>query len=163
MPTLLLVRHAIAEPRGAVWPDDTQRPLTSKGIERMHDVAARLQVLKETADLVLSSPLVRAEQTAGIFREVWTPAPEVVLVDAFAPGGTPAQMAAALRAAAGHARVAVVGHEPDLGEWAAWLTGARAPLPFKKGGVARIDVPAWPPSRDGQLVWLATPKMLRGG
>lgn len=162
MPTLLLVRHAIAEPRGDDWPDDAQRPLTAKGIARLHEIATRLQTLRETADLILTSPLVRAKQSAATLARVWTPAPKVVIVDALSPGHTPAAMAAALDAGRGHACVAVVGHEPELGEWAAWLVGARGPLPFKKGGVARIDVPAWPPSRDGTLMWFATPKMLRG-
>jgi phosphohistidine phosphatase SixA len=56
--------------------------------------------------------------------------------------------------------MALVGHEPDLGLLAAWLLGARQPLPFKKGGVARIDVASWPPQRNGQLRWLASPKIL---
>lgn len=161
MPTLLLIRHAIAEPRGGAWPDDAQRPLTGKGASRMHEIASRLQDLGETADLILTSPLSRATETAAMLADVWKPTPEIVVTEAFAPGQAPVTMAEALRAARGHACVAVVGHEPGLGEWAAWLIGARGPLPFKKGGVARIDVPAWPPSRNGQLVWLATPGMLR--
>jgi phosphohistidine phosphatase len=163
MPTLLVIRHAIAEPRGDAWPDDTQRPLTDKGAARMHDIASRLQALGEIADVVLTSPLVRAKQTADIVAEVWSPSPTIMEMPALAPGHTPAATAAALAACRGHARVAVVGHEPDLGEWVAWVIGARLPLPFKKGGVARVDVPTWPPSRDGQLIWFATPKMLRSG
>jgi phosphohistidine phosphatase SixA len=57
--------------------------------------------------------------------------------------------------------VALVGHEPGLGELAAWLIGARNPLTFRKGGVCRIDVPDQTAGRNGQLVWFATPKMLR--
>ena len=45
---------------------------------------------------------------------------------------------------------------------AAWLIGAVRPLPFKKGAVCRIDTDAWPPARQGHLVWFATPRMLRG-
>jgi phosphohistidine phosphatase len=163
MPTLLLVRHAIAEERGEAWPDDTRRPLTPKGAARMREIAARLQAMGETANLILTSPLVRAVQTAAILADVWRPTPAMIIVDALSPGESPAVMSAALRAAHGHACVAAVGHEPEIGEWAAWLIGATAPLPFKKGGVARIDVPAWPPSHDGQLQWLATPRILRPG
>jgi phosphohistidine phosphatase SixA len=54
-----------------------------------------------------------------------------------------------------------VGHEPDLGRLAAWLIGSREPLTFKKGGVCRIDVAGTAEPRDGVLVWMATPKMLR--
>jgi phosphohistidine phosphatase SixA len=72
-------------------------------------------------------------------------------------------VAAALAAHKKARSVALVGHEPDLGQLAAWLIGATAPLTFRKGGVARvdIDVEALPAQRAGQLVWLATPAMLR--
>jgi phosphohistidine phosphatase SixA len=57
--------------------------------------------------------------------------------------------------------IALVGHEPGLGELAAWLMGARVPLRFKKGAVCRIDFPQAPVPGGGQLVWMATPRMLR--
>jgi phosphohistidine phosphatase SixA len=70
---------------------------------------------------------------------------------------------AAVRApAAAKGAIALVGHEPDLGHLAAWLVGATSPMPFKKGGIARIDVKRLPPAQDGTLVWMATPGMLRG-
>lgn len=163
MVTLLLVRHAIAEPRGEAWPDDAVRPLSKKGEERMRDIAARLMVLDETATVILSSPLMRAVATARILAAVWTPAPAVEILGPLGPGHAPATLAGALKAFDGIARVALVGHEPDLGQFAAWLTGARHPLPFKKGGVARIDVASLKGLRDGQLSWFATPKILRAG
>jgi phosphohistidine phosphatase SixA len=54
-----------------------------------------------------------------------------------------------------------VGHEPNLGELAARLIGARAAMPFKKGGICRIDFEVLPPKGVGQLRWFVTPKMLR--
>jgi len=57
--------------------------------------------------------------------------------------------------------LALVGHEPGLGELACWLIGSKAPVPFRKGGICRIDVPASSPNGSGQLIWLATPGMLR--
>ncbi len=160
MPTLFLIRHAIAEERGEVWPDDTLRPLTAKGAAKMKRIAQRLAALNETADVVLTSPLSRAVETAEMLKAVWAPSPAVSIVDELAPGHTPAATAAALGKFKAAVRVAVVGHEPDLGAFAAWLIGARSPLMFKKGGVARIDLPAWPPTRAGQLVWLVSPKLL---
>jgi phosphohistidine phosphatase SixA len=59
------------------------------------------------------------------------------------------------------ARVALVGHEPNLGELAALLIGARNPLEFKKGGICRIDFDMLPPKGGGMLRWFLTPKMLR--
>ncbi|MSO49964.1 MAG: phosphohistidine phosphatase SixA [Acidobacteria bacterium] len=160
MPTLFLIRHAIAEERGEAWPEDGLRPLTAKGAARMKKIAERLVALDETADVVLTSPLTRAVETARILKAVCTPSPSISIVDELAPDHTPAATAAALGKVKAPTRVAVVGHEPDLGAFAAWLIGARTPLVFKKGGVARIDLPAWPPTRAGQLVWLASPKIL---
>lgn len=161
MPTLLLVRHAIAEERGEDWPDDSVRPLTAKGIARMREIAAGLMALDETTPVVLTSPFTRASQTARVLAAEWTPTPKVSTLEALAPGHTPSVTAAALATLKAPVRVALVGHEPDLGQFAAWLIGSRTPVMFKKGGVARIDVPSWPPTRGGSLIWLAQPKMLR--
>jgi len=163
MVTLLLVRHAIAEPGGEAWPDDAARPLSTKGGERMRDIATRLRAIDETATVILTSPLARAVETAQILAGAWTPSPAVEVLEALGPGHTPAALAGAVTAFEGVARVALVGHEPDLGQFAAWLTGARHPLPFKKGGVARIDVATLTALREGQLIWFATPKILRAG
>jgi phosphohistidine phosphatase len=163
MPALYLIRHGIAAERGDDWPDDAKRPLTHKGLARMREVAAGLHAMGADVDVVLSSPLVRARETAGLVSEAQKPSPPVVLIPALAPGGTPAEVAEELGRHAAWAALALVGHEPGLGELAAWLIGARAALALKKGGACRIDVASLPPApaRSGQLVWLATPKMLR--
>jgi len=158
---LYIVRHAIAAERGAAWPDDTKRPLTLKGIARMRKGARGLRALGVSVDLILTSPLVRARQTADVLLETLRPVPRLAVVDALAPDRSPRAVAEALARFDRVRRIAIVGHEPGLGEFAAWLIGASAPLVFRKGGVARIDVPAWPPSRHGRLVWIATPRMLR--
>ena len=160
--TVYLVRHAIAAVRDEKWPDDSKRPLTHEGAARMRRIVKGLVSLGVEIDQILTSPLVRAVETAEILARGLDPVPEIVQVPALGPDGLPAKMAEAIGAAAGRAAViAVVGHEPSLGELAAWLIGARAPLPFKKGGACRIDIADWPPARTGQLVWLATPRMLR--
>jgi phosphohistidine phosphatase len=113
-------------------------------------------------DLVITSPLVRAEQTADILVKGLGGEPKLMTAPALAPGGSPAAVAEAVGALTKGRSLAIVGHEPGLGELAAWLIGARQPLPFKKGGVCRIDVADWPPTaKSGTLVWFATPKMLR--
>ena len=58
-------------------------------------------------------------------------------------------------------RIALVGHEPNIGELAARLIGARTPLEFKKGAICRIDFDVFPPKGTGQLRWFVTAKMLR--
>jgi phosphohistidine phosphatase len=159
--TLYLVRHAIAAERGAKWPDDGKRPLTHKGAARMRLTVRGLRRLGAEIDLILTSPLVRARQTADIVAEGIGSAPEVIEVDALTPDQSPPAVGAALAPYASVSRIALVGHEPGLGELAAWLVGAREPIEFKKGAVCRIDVPALPPGRNGRLIWLALPKMLR--
>jgi len=157
---LYLVRHAIAADQGDDWPDDAKRPLTAKGISRMRDVVAGLDALEARVDLVLTSPLVRAKQTAELLAHGLKPSPPVETLAELAPGTSPAKIAEALAKHDGRA-LALVGHEPGLGELAAWLVGSRTPFEFKKGGVCRIEVQKLPPTGNGQLIWLATPKMLR--
>jgi phosphohistidine phosphatase len=159
--SLYLVRHAIAHDRSEKWSDDSLRPLTHEGAARMRRAAKGLYGLGASLDLVLTSPLVRAVETAEILVRAFDPRPPVVTVPALAPGGSPVRVAEALAAHSKARAIALVGHEPGMGELAAWLLGARVPVPFKKGGICRIDVSEWPPARQGQLIWMATPRMLR--
>ena len=99
--------------------------------------------------------------TARVLSDGWTPAPTVSVLDELAPGHAAVVTWAALEKRNAPSRVALVGHEPGLGQFAAWLIGAHRPVPFKKGGVARIDVTSPVIPGGGQLVWLATPKILR--
>lgn len=159
--TLYLVRHAIAEERGDDWPDDTKRPLTHEGAARMRKAVAGLRDLDLKIDVVYTSPLVRAVETAELLVSGLKPTPVLRPLPALVPGGAPGKVAEAVSFDRDVRTLALVGHEPSLGELAAWLLSARAPLPFRKGGVCRIDFPDQPPGRNGQLVWFATPKMLR--
>jgi phosphohistidine phosphatase len=127
----------------------------------MREGARGLQAIGVTFDLVLTSPLVRARQTADILVDELESAPKPVQTDALAPDRSPADVAKALAPHVGVRRIALVGHEPDLGELAAWLIGAKAPIEFRKGAVCLIDTPDLPPRRNGRLIWFATPKMLR--
>ena len=160
--TLYLVRHAIAADRGPAWPDDAKRPLTHKGIARFREVVGGLRALDVKVDLVVTSPLLRAAQTAQLLVDGLAPAPTLNIAVALSPGVPPARVAEALVAFPRSRTLAIVGHEPGLGELAAWLIGAGAPLPFKKGGVCRIDVAAASWRGAGHLQWFATPRMLRG-
>jgi phosphohistidine phosphatase len=159
--TLYVIRHAIAAERGDAWPDDTRRPLTHEGAARMRQVVKGLSELGVDIDLVLTSPLVRAVETAEIVSRGLKSKPGIIKVPALAPGGAPVRVAEALASHTKPRALAVVGHEPDLGELAGWLVGTRTHFAFKKGGVACIEVAEWPPAGKGRLLWLATPRMLR--
>jgi phosphohistidine phosphatase len=159
--TLYLVRHAIAEERGPKWPDDRLRPLRADGVTRMRRAVKGFDRLDEPISLVLTSPLTRALQTAEILTAGLSRKPEIATLPALAPGGAPSGVALALARYTKFEAIALVGHEPDLGELAAWLIGARAPLPFKKGAICRIDTTDWPANRQSCLIWAATPRILR--
>ena len=137
---LYLVRHAIAAERGDEWPDDTKRPLTERGISRFKEVVRGLKASTSSIDEIFTSPLVRARQTADLLAAGIDGKATVKMLDALAPGHTPAAVMAQLAKAAKRHRIALVGHEPDLGELAAHLIGAQRALPFKKGGICRIDL-----------------------
>lgn len=158
---IYLVRHAIAEERGEKWPNDARRPLTSEGRERMRRAARGLERLGIRLDAVLTSPLVRARQTAEIVVAALDPKPSLIAAPSLAPGGTYAAVLAELEKHQRRHRLALVGHEPGLGELAARLTGSRKPLEFKKGAVCRIDLQSLPPAHPGVLRWFATPSILR--
>ncbi|MBS1817864.1 MAG: phosphohistidine phosphatase SixA [Acidobacteria bacterium] len=161
MVELYLIRHAVAEERGDAWPDDAQRPLTDVGRTRMRKVAQGLARVGIGLDVILTSPLVRARQTADIVAAAFKHPPAIVAFDALSPETPHADIVAGLRRYGRKKRVALVGHEPDLGQLAGRLLGMKTPVPFKKGAVCRIDVSKLPPTAPGTLQWFATPAMLR--
>ena len=158
---LYLIRHGLAAERGKEWPDDSKRPLTPEGLVSLRKEARALNKLEVTFDQIVSSPLVRTRQTADVFSEELKGHPEIVLSDALAPAGTPAAIIQEIGKHVRKARLALVGHEPNLGELAGELIGARAALEFKKGGICRVDFDVLPPKGTGRLRWFVTPKMLR--
>jgi phosphohistidine phosphatase len=161
--TIYLVRHAIAEARGPVWPDDHDRPLTTRGIARMREIALRLADRGVQVEQIWTSPLVRARQTADVLAPLWTTARQIAVIQELAPGHATSRVGKALASVTTSEAdpvVAVVGHEPDLGLLTAWMIGARSPLPFKKGGVARVDYAAGIEAGTGRLAWLVTPKLV---
>jgi phosphohistidine phosphatase len=158
---LYLIRHGIAAERGPEYPDDSKRPLTGKGMAALRKEAKALNELGITFDLIITSPLTRTRQTAEIFAELLHGKPTVSHSDALAPAGTPAAVMQEIGKHARKARIALVGHEPNIGELAARLIGARSPIEFKKGGLCRIDFDVLPPKALGQLRWFLPPRLLR--
>jgi phosphohistidine phosphatase len=159
---LYLVRHAIAAPRGEEWPDDDKRPLTARGIARFKETVEGLRKLGVEVDEIFTSPLVRARQTADLLAAGLPGKPVVRVLDTLAPGHEPRSVLALLARTVRRRRVALVGHEPGLGELAAHLVGAGRALPFKKGGVCRIDLESLTSRRPGALTFFVPPKLLRG-
>jgi phosphohistidine phosphatase len=158
-----LVRHAIAEPRGAGGGgDDARRELTAEGRRRLREVASGLGRLGVEVDLLLSSPFLRAWQTAVLLsEELGWPAPEAL--DTLVPSSPPEACLDVLRGRS-ETSIALVGHEPALSELASLLlTGARAGVrvELRKAGVACIGLPQSATPGSGVLRWSAGPRILR--
>lgn len=150
---IFLVRHAIATER-ADPAFDHARPLTGKGRKRFEEVVRGLRALGVRFDRVFHSPWVRALQTAELLRPI---ASELVVLDALAAAPRP-ELLDAIRGET----VALVGHEPWMGELCAELvTGRRelgAHFKFKKGGVAHLT--GKPHSSGCQIAGLYAPSVL---
>lgn len=162
---LLIVRHAIAEDRVEFAKhevDDGERSLTAKGTERMRAGARGLRRLIERIDVLATSPLKRARQTADILQE-GLGAPKPLVVEQLAPGRGPGELADWLGSLPADATVAVVGHEPDLSELVGWLTTGEAHslVELKKGAACLLDVPGSPGASGATLEWLLPPRALR--
>lgn len=156
---IYLVRHGIAAPR-EITADDAVRNLTDRGVKkslRHGRVLARLGVAPTE---VWTSPLPRARQTADLMNQAWRAT--VRVVDSLAPGGDREALLRELGACGEAAEVALVGHEPMLGELATWLvSGSRAAgVEFKKGAVGCIRIEQRTPRLRGVLAWLLTPRQM---
>jgi phosphohistidine phosphatase len=159
---LYLVRHAIAEDRGDAWPDDRLRPLSEEGRAKMERQVQGLVQLGVEIDEVLTSPLVRTRQTADILSQGLPSHPPVTDWPPLEPGNRPKEALLALKPFARRTRLALVGHEPGIGELSAALIGARQPVAFKKGAVMLVEVAMLPPATGaGELRWFVTPRILR--
>jgi phosphohistidine phosphatase len=162
---LYIVRHAIAAPHGTPGIPEDDRPLTEEGIKKMRQAAAGLRSLEYIPELILSSPLPRARQTAEI------------LIDAFGQKRTGLEMLAAL-APSGNRKelyqaiaswekklksLMLVGHQPSLGEIAGEIVWGSPEhfLDLKKGGACAIELERTGIPPAGSLVSLLTPSILR--
>ncbi len=160
---LYLVRHAIAEDRDPMrWPDDGDRPLSAKGIERFEQEARGLATLVSDVDVMLASPFARAWSTAEILtKEAGWPPP--IRSDALRSERTAEESLAAIEAARGAEAIAAVGHEPNLSELASLclLGTIDLPMEFKKGAVLALTFEGAVAPGRAYLRWLLPPKALR--
>ena len=157
---LLIIRHAIAVPRGTPGVPDEERPLTRKGIRRFRAAARGLARLLPRPAMLFTSPLLRARQTARVAARAWG-GPDPVEAVALA-GGEFEEVAETLAGFPEKALVAIVGHEPQLSEMLARLLGDAEPerLVFKKGGAALLFVPGRL-EEGGTLLCYLPPRVLR--
>ncbi len=161
--SLYLIRHGIAVERGTCE-NDAQRPLTEEGRHKTRQIAQRLHALGLRFDLLQTSPLTRAVQTAEIFQNVFGVPLETA--NYLAPGGdfrAWLEWFAVWSSSAGRTSLGLVGHEPDLSEWAERLVWGEVKegLILKKGGILGLSVPSTHDmTGNACLFMLVPPKLL---
>lgn len=158
---LYLIRHAEARPLGeGDTISDEERPLTEQGEAQAKLVGTGLQKRGIHLGMLLTSPLLRARQTADGILSAWTaPTPQLEVYDTLAPGKSAKKLSRHLRTLETDS-VAIVGHNPDLSEYLSWLIGSkRAQLHLSKGGVAFVVADGVRKGL-GTLQWMVTPEWL---
>ncbi len=159
---LYLVRHGIATDKvGGAITSDAKRPLTDEGKAETRQVAGGLKRLGVSPDVIFTSPLVRAQQTAEILLDVLGAAHGLKLTDALAPAGTASDVFKAIKEFERAGSIFLVGHEPDMGRLAATIlwAGPEVDIQFKKAGICCIDISSVPPAAPGTLEWFIPPKL----
>jgi phosphohistidine phosphatase len=161
---LLVIRHAIAGDReafAATGRDDASRPLTNGGKRKMRRAARGLRCLVPRIDALVASPLVRAQETAEIVRDVYA-------MDRVDTAAELEPERALDEVTAGLARfedevVAIVGHEPQLSRLITYLLAGvdRSGVQLKKGGACLLEFDDRPRANAGELLWLVRPSTLR--
>jgi len=158
---LLIVRHAHAGSRekfAETGQPDELRPLTKAGVRDMKEVARGLRRIVPAIDSVVTSPLVRARQTADIVADEFEV--EIIESDALRPDEEFADFVNWVRRETKGEIVAAVGHEPHLSGLIAYLIGdsGDARIDLKKSGAALVSFDGRPEKGKGVLRWLITPR-----
>lgn len=155
---VILLRHGKAEPHGAPH-GDFERALTPKGIEQARRAGAYLRMASLLPEIILTSPLLRARQTAEAFSEA-AQLPGPVVQSWLASGMHPDIALRELAAFTEFKRVCLVGHEPDFSSLIAWVTnGEGGAVEVRKGALALIELK--PPSRAGILRFVIPQRLMQ--
>jgi phosphohistidine phosphatase len=162
---LLVVRHAIAEQKeefARTGKDDSQRPLTVDGRRKMRRGTAGLRAVVPAIDVLATSPLLRAVQTAEILAAVYD-GRNMVTVKELSPDSEFPPFLRWLRTQDAGGTVAIVGHEPHLSGLTSWLlTGRkRSFISLKKGAACLLEFGEQPKAGAATLVWALAPSQLR--
>ena len=160
---LYIVRHAIAAERGAPgYEDDSQRPLTDNGRKKMKKISRSLDRLGIQLDVILTSPYVRARDTAKILADRFSMTEKIYFSENLIPPGNFEALVFEIHEKYDLANVALVGHEPMLSSLISWLTTGEteARIMLKKGGVAFLSSDSLFQDGRAALQWLLTPALM---
>jgi phosphohistidine phosphatase len=156
---IYLLRHGIAEDAPPGRPDSA-RSLTSEGREKLRHVLKRARAANASPSLILSSPYVRAVETAGVAVEVLGYAGKVVRTPALAPEASPADAWHEIRSRHDERAILLSSHEPLMSSMVAFLLGSPAmQVDMKKAALVRIDCQRFGPDPRGLLKWMLTPAL----
>jgi phosphohistidine phosphatase len=162
---LYIVRHAIAVEAGtSAYEADSLRPLTDKGKRKMEQIAQGLKELETEINLILTSPYLRAVETAKILRKIFDlRKSDVVETEHLSPVGYGDQLVQLINEKYSTVEnIALVGHEPSLGILASMLIAGdpNLSITLKKGGICRLAVDTLQYGRCATLEWLLAPSQL---
>ncbi|TKB71154.1 MAG: phosphohistidine phosphatase SixA [Nitrospira sp.] len=159
----VLLRHGIAVERDEWEGSEADRPLTEEGAKRVAQAVAGLNRLDVQPTHILSSPLLRAIETAKIVRRSLLVRSAVQIVDELLPDASPDRLLSILHDLPPESCVVCVGHEPQLGIAASVLLSGRATasFPMKKAGACLIELSIPVKPGRGALRWWLTPRQLR--
>jgi len=159
---IVLFRHGPAGQRDPVrWPDDRLRPLTPRGVRRTRLAAAGIGRLEPHLGAIVTSPLLRALATAALLKEQAGHA-DLEMMEALAPGGPPHAIIELLAARPATKDIALVGHEPDLGQLAGLMVfDESVSIGLKKAGACAIEFADGVRPGAGNLTWFLPPRVLR--
>jgi phosphohistidine phosphatase len=158
---IYILRHGIAVDRGTPgYKKDSDRPLTDEGEEKMHQIAKAMLAMQLKFDLILSSPYLRAQQTAKIVAGELDE--DVTSSDFLVPEGNPLELIREINDEKPQ-RILMVGHEPDLSQLISILVtgGSNAAIELKKGGLCKLTAEKLSFGKCATLNWVLTPKQLR--
>jgi phosphohistidine phosphatase len=162
---LFILRHGIAVEHGAPgFANDSERPLTDEGEKQLRHVSRVMEKMDLQFDLILSSPFLRAKQTAEIVAGDLKLKKRLQLFAELTPYGAPQKLVQRLNESEPRLEnVLLVGHEPYLSRLAALLISgdANAAIDLKKGGLCKLELEILKPGRCAMLAWLLTPKQMK--
>jgi len=160
---LYIVRHAIAVQRATPgYEDDSQRPLTDAGRKKMKKIVKGIHQLNIELDVILSSPYVRARDTAKILAGEFEMKNKIAFSDNLIPPGNFENLISEIHEKYDVNNLALVGHEPMLSSLISWLATGNTDMriTLKKGGIAYLSADNLYQDGRATLEWLLTPAVL---
>jgi len=161
---LFILRHGIAaEPDAPGIKTDAERPLVAKGEQRLRAAAAAMKKMGLSFDVIISSPYLRAKQTAEIVAKHFKLQKKLEFSDDLIPGGNPQALIRQLNGLKpAPENILLIGHEPYLSRFIALLSSGSpaATIEMKKGGLCKLEVEELEYGHCATLAWLLTPRQM---